>query len=1321
MFRSTHTGTERLLLSALVAVTLVHGSPPWPSGNRTDVKFNIKKAPYRHAELFGVDLPGAVAAGTSGNRTVEADPPGPYFETWPVVAEAENFTLTPATESNPAFSVTNWGQDHFYGATFSNTFASRKALLHSTKDAVGTATSGSVAVPRAGTWYVCVRYEAAFRFETEFKLTVKQGGAAKLTQYYGQRASKKIWPFGWSLLNHEIGGCELDPTAECHWTWGATENWVWEYYPVTLAASDVTFELDVSNVTSEPRTMGMLTDRNVDAVMLTQNLTNIQNRMLFEQQLALDGMLSQQNEVFARVTNTGPDDMTLQFPMMAYHAACPGQHMICIPYCTSRTSSDGVVHWYDGQNQPVGIPVLKGGSSDWVEVGSRLDVFNDGTWQLMAVKPPPPPAPKYSCSMGPAHNQCGVDPAGTYTTAACSDKCKPVAPPPPPPKYSCNMGAAHNQCGPDPAGNYTSSACSDKCKPVPMPPFAPEYTVEFGVKKGGGAVKSIGTFKSQGCGPRYAGGQACMLELAVDANTVATERIRVVDAALPEAIAEAKAGAVPPGSKGSVTTFPVFGYTFCASGPIRTGEPGCYHNLSVSSAYIQNVEAFNELIPMSTTAACPVDGSNPRPQCAMGVSRGQMYTDFRSIYKNLTTLEIALKEYVTAGTADKVMVVSMGDEITLDEPWEPDVYFPQFCKAEGYPAADCAHYNFTDASKPGQFWYSNLYRNAFGLQRLGRATTLITQYLKNAGVGANYSPLTYQPAGYVSPAYFYPVNKAVTMFRQGAMTMPWGEDYSWQSPLGTQQMTTILHDVFRAGIRNAKTPQESQMMFYTMAHAPGTTAIMWRRNYYNYLAHGMTRLNLYEMRPATASYTENYVDVGYGVYGAVRTALSETAEFEDIMEPGTTVASGDVGLWCSDAGDIWVAQIPPALYGKHQSTLSASKKALYIALLHLEVPLDIVVEDDIGPTLNTYTTLYLADAHVTQKASVALAAWVAQGGHLVGTAGAGMYDELNNTNLVLQKLFGVLPVAKRETSSIQYIKQDLRFAEVLGNVSWTGPGGTVVNTSVCAVAPTNATETMECGNRTYGCDRSCAEASFVCHRNVTTGAETPTCGCSGCNYTDHAGPYTFPSVGFRSLFTVNSVFKADVLATYQDVVAGKNVTTPAVTVQASGTGLAYYMGFLPGYAYFMPAIPMRPADRGGTDDAFTHFIPTNFSKPTLELLRSTLHANTTKQVNCSNHFVHGRVVTSTKGVVVPLSNWNTYTSPGQAPGPSNPNATAPPNFNNITNFNVTVTHTAVKPGMKVSLATGGSVTEVTGSNVAGGVTYMLGHFAIADALIIRPK
>jgi hypothetical protein len=54
-----------------------------------------------------------------------------------------------------------------------------------------------------------------------------------------------------------------------------------------------------------------------------------------------------------------------------------------------------------------------------------------------------------------------------------------------------------------------------------------------------------------------------------------------------------------------------------------------------------------------------------------------------------------------------------------------------------------------------------------------------------------------------------------------------------------------------------------------------------------------------------------------------------------------------------------------------------------IALQHAELSVDMVVEDDIGPTLNSYKMIYLADSHVTKKAAAGLAAWVAQGGILV--------------------------------------------------------------------------------------------------------------------------------------------------------------------------------------------------------------------------------------------------------------------------------------------------------------------------------------------------
>ena len=46
------------------------------------------------------------------------------------------------------------------------------------------------------------------------------------------------------------------------------------------------------------------------------------------------------------------------------------------------------------------------------------------------------------------------------------------------------------------------------------------------------------------------------------------------------------------------------------------------------------------------------------------------------------------------------------------------------------------------------------------------------------------------------------------------------------------------------------------MMAYIMAHAPGTTAKMWRRAMYGYLAHGATMINLYEFRPCMAAYVQ---------------------------------------------------------------------------------------------------------------------------------------------------------------------------------------------------------------------------------------------------------------------------------------------------------------------------------------------------------------------------------------------------------------------------------------------------------------------------------
>ena len=109
-----------------------------------------------------------------------------------------------------------WGKNYF-AATFANTFLSRKAFLVACGGRSGNGRfdqrqyRGTGQVPG-----VLVRYEAAYRFETQFKVKVEQAGQIKMERLYGARANLKIWAFANKLK------------TEVAWPWGAVENVVWE-------------------------------------------------------------------------------------------------------------------------------------------------------------------------------------------------------------------------------------------------------------------------------------------------------------------------------------------------------------------------------------------------------------------------------------------------------------------------------------------------------------------------------------------------------------------------------------------------------------------------------------------------------------------------------------------------------------------------------------------------------------------------------------------------------------------------------------------------------------------------------------------------------------------------------------------------------------------------------------------------------------------------------------------------------------------------------------------------------------------------------------
>src|SRR5262245_21103868 len=103
----------------------------------------------------------------AAGEPVTATPQGTYF------CEAEEFKIeTPGWQAKP------WGQN-YYAATFANTFLSRKAFLGAPEQ-VETPTTASVNVniAEAGKYLVLVRYEATYRFETQFGVKIEQGGKA---------------------------------------------------------------------------------------------------------------------------------------------------------------------------------------------------------------------------------------------------------------------------------------------------------------------------------------------------------------------------------------------------------------------------------------------------------------------------------------------------------------------------------------------------------------------------------------------------------------------------------------------------------------------------------------------------------------------------------------------------------------------------------------------------------------------------------------------------------------------------------------------------------------------------------------------------------------------------------------------------------------------------------------------------------------------------------------------------------------------------------------------------------------------------------------
>ena len=368
----------------------------------------------------------------------------------------------------------------------------------------------------------------------------------------------------------------------------------------------------------------------------------------------------------------------------------------------------------------------------------------------------------------------------------------------------------------------------------------------------------------------------------------------------------------------------------------------------------------------------------------------------------------------------------------------------------------------------------------------------------------------------------------------------------WQTPLGTQQMETLVIDVQRASMMKwpstppddlqerplpkptfGETGRPPQMM-YLLPEFPGENPVNWRRNMYGMIGHGVKYFDLFIFATAQdAGHTCDYTDPDDGSYQGIRRGLNEMGMMDDIVATGTAQPYAAAALLFSETADIWWGPI----------TMGAAKRSLYVALRHAQIAVDIVSEGDcVAGALNHYTTLFIVEPQVAEAPMQAISSWVEGGGNLVLTAAAATLNETNSSSVASAGLLAPAGVKRnaatwtgtrfsRKNSTIYFVKEQLPWAEQLDTVTPTAHG---VQGGKLGV---------------FG------EKAMV-------------------------------SVGDDDRADADAV---TVLATFGD-------GSPAELRVAAKGGAVTIFNYHPGLSYFQPATPRRPVDRNAHMDAFTNFI-----------------------------------------------------------------------------------------------------------------------------------
>lgn len=258
------------------------------------------------------------------------------------------------------------------------------------------------------------------------------------------------------------------------------------------------------------------------------------------------------------------------------------------------------------------------------------------------------------------------------------------------------------------------------------------------------------------------------------------------------------------------------------------------------------------------------------------------------------------------------------------------------------------------------------------------------------------------------------------------------------------------------------------------------------------------------------------------------------------------------------------------------------RKAIYFALRHAQVPVDFLSEDDIiDGRVRDYDVVYVTQQWLHSGAVTALKKWVGKGGTLVALCGGGFLNEFNEPNKDVNELYGVKSQELTEDPDL------LKYLLVKNTPFLTKqdlPGYVPFDTVSIGEGESKVEEL----------------AVIVWKQHLT------------------------PSDGV-------------IVGTFSN---GK----PAVIEKKHGKGRAVLFGFLPGQAYLKSGLPLLPADRGGVNESFAHWLPTEMDLRIRGLLVDEFLPNGfVRPVVCSEAFVETTCIDTlkpAKRLAVPLMNYS---------------------------------------------------------------------------------